>query len=369
MKYFYQHPDWSQFYWDRRHIDRLVQESVYLQGKLNGKISGLDKASRQIREGQTLTEEVLSNFGIENQKLDPEQVRSSVIRKMNPAAKPRKPNRLEDAAVDILWDAVKSASKPLTRKRLFDWHRKLFDPRLSPHHIVTDQWRTGRKGPMQIVSGRIGRETVHYEAPPTSDVPRQMELFFAWINGEGASGGPLYAAIAHLWFVSIHPFKDGNGRLARAITEMLLARTDTASGKYYSMSGQILPRRKQYYDILEQTQKGNLDITGWLEWFLDTLKAAILASDRQIDLAIRKQRFWQTYGRDITNPRQRKIIEMLLDDNFRGHLTTSKWAKINKCSPDTALRDIKELLARNILVKAEKGGRSTHYLFNSELEF
>jgi len=361
--YIYQQENWPDFTWQPDEILELLADVRNKQGRLLGKMSvlGFDLQNEAFLE--TFTSDIVHTNEIEGIVLSREDVRSSVAKKLGLDAGGLPPvNRYVEGIVDMMFDAVNHFDKPLTKERLFDWHAALFPQgRSGVFKIVTADWRKDKKGRMQVVSGAIGKETVHFVAPPASRVEEEMQVFLDWLNGNNEIDAVLKAAIAHLWFVTIHPFEDGNGRMARAITDMLLARADGFTQRFYSMSSQILRDRKDYYEILEQTQKGGLDITRWLIWFLQTLKKAVMYSDEVLDSVINKHRFWNKNALLIKNERQKKVLNKLLS-GFTGNLTTKKWAKITKCSHDTALRDIQDLINKGILEKSEAGGRSTNYV-------
>ncbi len=287
------------------------------------------------------------------------QVRSSIARRLGlEIAGTVYADRNVEGVVEMMLDATQRYAAPLTSDRLFDWHAALFPTgRSNMHKITVADWR---KGPMQVVSGPMGKEKVHFEAPKPELVAQEMNHFLYWFENENELDLVLKAAIAHLWFLTIHPFDDGNGRIARAITDMLLARSDKSAQRFYSMSAQIRVERKEYYNILEKTQKGHLDVTGWILWFLNCLTNAINATEDLLSKVLFKAEFWKEHSTTILNPRQQRMINKLLD-GFTGKLTSSKWAKINKCSQDTALRDIQDLIKKNILQKEASGGRSTSY--------
>jgi Fic family protein len=275
-------------------------------------------------------------------------------------------DRNVEGVVEMMLDATQNFSAPLTTERLFNWHAALFPTgRSGMTKIIVGGWRDDANGPMQVVSGPIGRERVHYEAPAAVMIEPEMQAFLAWFEGKAASDPVLKAAIAHFWFVTIHPFDDGNGRIARAIADLALARSEHSGQRFYSMSAQIRVDRNAYYDILEATQKGGLDITAWLAWFLDCLGRAIDGAESILSSVMHKARFWEVHGAQPFNDRQRAMLNRLLD-GFEGKLNSSKWAKITKCSPDTALRDIDDLVKRGIMVKEAAGGRSTHYTLSQE---
>jgi Fic family protein len=311
---------------------------------------------------QTLTQDVIKSSEIEGETLDRQQVRSSIARRLGiDIGALVHSDRNVDGVVEMTLDATQNFSKPLTAERLFGWHAALFPTgRSGLRKIRVGNWRNDKDGPMQVVSGPIGRERVHYQAPEARKVARQMGVFIKWFNSDVAVDLVLKAGIAHLWFVTIHPFEDGNGRIARAIADMVLARSEENSQRFYSMSAQIRLERREYYEKLEAAQKGSLDITAWLEWFLACLDRALERADGVLANVLEKHRFWQVYSGSTFNERQRDMIDRLLE-GFEGKLTSSKWAKIEKCSQDTASRDIDDLIARGVLKKDAAGGRSTSY--------
>lgn len=315
---------------------------------------------------EILTIEILKSTEIEGEFLDREQIRSSIARRLGlDISGLVYSERNVDGIVDLMLDATKKYDKKLTKERLFSWHASLFPAGQSGmYKIITGYWRDDSTGPMQVVSGALGKEKVHYQAPPANQIENEMRIFFDWFNLEQNVDPVLKAAIAHLWFVTLHPFEDGNGRISRALSDMLLARSDEQSYRFYSMSTQIRKERNSYYDILEKTQKGSLNITNWLEWFLNSLLHSIENSEKLLEKVIYKHEFWLQNSKVSINDRQLQLLNRLMDD-FEGVLNTTKWAKIGKCSQDTALRDIQDLIEKGILVKSEKGGRSTNY----ELKF
>jgi Fic family protein len=312
---------------------------------------------------QTLTQDVIKSSEIEGEVLDRQQVRSSIARRLGIDIGALTPaDRNVDGVVEMMLDATQKFAEPLTKERLFAWHAALFPTgRSGMRPIRAGKWRNDEDGPMQVVSGAIGRERVHYEAPGARKVGRQMGTFLRWFDNDDPAIDPvLKAGIAHLWFVTIHPFEDGNGRVARAIADMALARSEQSPQRFYSMSAQIRIERKAYYDMLEATQKGDLDITLWLVWFLSCLDRAFDGAATVLANVFAKSRFWQARAEEVFNERQRHMINRLLE-GFEGRLTSSKWAKIEKCSQDTASRDIADLVDRGVLVKNAGGGRSTSY--------
>jgi Fic family protein len=316
----------------------------------------------------TLTLDVLKSSEIEGEILNPEQVRSSIARRLGMDIAGLIPaDRHVEGVVEMMLDATQHYNMPLTDERLFGWHAALFPTgRSGMYKIVVGAWRANtEKSPMQVVSGAVGRETVHFEAPASELVEEEMNKFLRWFNSTNDLDPVIKAAIAHLWFVTIHPFADGNGRMARTITDMQLARTDQNSRRFYSMSAQIRNERKAYYDILEKTQKGTLDITEWLEWFLTCLDSSISATEEILAKVMRKSKLWENLKAYSLNDRQQKMLNALID-GFEGKLTSSKWAKITKTSQDTASRDIQDLIDKGILLKEAAGGRSTSYTLNTQ---
>jgi Fic family protein len=370
MYFIYKHKDWPFFIWDNEILLKPLAEVRNLQGKIMGKMESLGFDLRKEAMLETLTLDIIKSTEIEGVYLDKEQVRSSVARRLGmEIAGAVESDRNVDGVVDMMLDATQKYAEPLTKDRLFAWHSALFpEGRSGMYKIQVAGWRNDSTGLMQVVSGAMGHEKIHYEAPESIFVEKEMAQFIDWFNdspllwrGVGGEVEPVIkAAIAHLWFVSIHPFEDGNGRIARALTDMLLARSDNSSQRFYSMSAQIRVERKQYYNILENTQKGDMDITPWLSWFLSSLKNALNATDTTLSKVLYKADFWHKHSQTILNERQRFMLNKLLDD-FEGKLTAVKWAKMNKISRDTALRDIQDLINKEILQKEEAGGRSTNY--------
>jgi Fic family protein len=361
--YLHEQKDWTKFHWDSEALLPLHSSVRHLQGRLMGRMSALGFGFRQEAFLETLTEDVLKTSEIEGEFLQPEQVRSSLARRLGmDIAGLTPPDRHVDGVVEMMLDATREFAKPLTADRLFDWHAALFPTgRSGMYKINVGQWRSDETGPMQVVSGAMGRERVHFQAPETGRLEAEMQLFLDWFNAEQPSLDPvLKSGIAHLWFVSVHPFDDGNGRIARAIADLQLSKAEGSPQRFYSMSAQIRAQRKEYYHILEKTQRGSSDITNWLCWFLECLRNALLAADAMLEKVLGKARFWEKHATTILNPRQVLLLNKLLD-GFEGKLTTSKWAKIAKCSPDTALRDISDLMGKGVLQKDDTAGRSTSY--------
>ena len=360
--YIHERSNWPEFRWDSERISRLLVEVRHRQGRLIGRMEGLGFQLRKEAVLNTLTEDVLKSSEIEGEKLDRDQVRSSIARRLGIDIGGLTPaDRDVEGVVEMMLDATQLFDLPLKAQRLFDWHAALFPTgRSGMSRINVGAWRNDKNGPMQVVSGPIGKERVHYEAPLAARLRGEMKKFLDWFEKENSTDPVLKAGIAHLWFVSIHPFEDGNGRIARAIADMVLARSERSPQRFYSMSAQIRLERKAYYEILEATQKGELDITRWLEWFLACLGRAFDHAETILAAVLSKARFWDRFARTEFNERQRSMINRLLND-FDGKLTSSKWAKLEKCSQDTALRDIEDLIRTGVLRKDSSGGRSTSY--------
>ena len=361
-QYIHELPDWPRFQWSRKRLSGRLADVRHRQGRLIGHMEGLGFRLREEAELETLTEDVVRTSEIEGERLDAEQVRSSIARRLGMDIGALKPtDRSVEGVVEMMLDATRHYERPLTRDRLFGWHASLFPAgRSGLSRIRVGAWRDDSTGPMQVVSGPMGRERVHYEAPAARRIAQEMRVFLAWFNRNTEIDAVLKAALAHLWFVTVHPFDDGNGRIARAIADMTLARSEQSPQRFYSMSAQILQERNAYYDILERTQKGGLDITPWMEWFLGCLDRAIAGAQTTLAKVLHKARFWERVATIPLNERQRAMLNRLLD-GFEGKLTTSKWAQLAKCSQDTALRDILELVERGILLRNPAGGRSTSY--------
>lgn len=364
--YIWQQNDWPNFMWDDAKLSYKLGRVRSLQGRLVGKMSALGFDLKNSAMLDTLTADITKSSEIEGEILNAEQVRSSVARHLGieieglPEA-----DRYVDGVVQVMIDATQNFMTPLTEERLFNWHAALFPTgRSGAYKITVADWRQGSE-PMQVISGAMGKEKIHYEAPHSDNVPYMMKQFLDWTNDDRKIDPVLKAAIAHLWFVTIHPFDDGNGRISRTITDLLLARADEMPHRFYSMSAEIRKQRKAYYDILEKTQKGSINITAWLEWFLDCLEAALLSTEQSVEIVLQKATFWDKYRLTAMNERQIKVLNLLWD-GFDGKLTSSKWSKITKCSPDTALRDIQDLITKNVLRKTNEGGRSTNYELNIE---
>jgi Fic family protein len=361
--YIYQLPGWPSFQWDSNRLNQLLTDVRHQQGKLLGNMERLGFGLQAEATLQTLTLDVIKSSEIEGELLDAEQVRSSIARRLGMDIAGLIPaDRHVEGVVEMMLDATQHFNKPLSAERLFGWHAALFPTgRSGIHKIVVAGWRDNPPhDPMQVVSGPAGKERIHFEAPAASLLPDEMNKFIYWFNSTITIDPLLKAAVAHLWFVTIHPFDDGNGRMARTIADLQLSRADGTAQRFYSMSAQIRKERNAYYIILEQTQQGTLDITDWLEWFLQCISRALLASEETLSKVLTKASFWSAHSATIFNNRQVLLLNKLLD-GFDGKLTTSKWAKITKCSQDTALRDIQDLVNKKILMKAAAGGRSTGY--------
>ncbi len=354
---------WPHLIWDAQRLSKLLAKVSRQQGKLLGTMETLGLDLRTEAHLGTLTEDVIKSSEIEGEKLERNQVRSSIARRLGMDIGGLVPSdRNVDGVVEMMVDATGNYMAPLTAERLFGWNAALFPTGSSGmRRIRVGDWRDDSNGPMQVISGPVGKEKVHYEAPPAVRVPDEIETFLAWFECPGDIDPLLGAGLAHLWFVTIHPFDDGNGRIARAIADMALARSEETGQSFYSMSAQIRHERNAYYTMLEETQKGWLDITAWQEWFLQCLQRAIDRAQDTLANVMDKSRFWERFAQEPLNERQIKVLNRLLD-GFEGKLTTSKWAKLAKCSQDTAHRDISDLIKRGALRKGPGGGRSTSYL-------
>jgi len=363
IKCIHQRTDWPRFRWDQKALAGPVAEIRHRQGRLLGRMESLGFALQKEAELESLTLEVLKSSEIEGEKLDAAQVRSSIARRLGiDTAGTVAAERDVEGIVEMMLDATQNYAKPLSDERLFAWHAALFPTgRSGMRKIIVGGWRDDAHGPMQVVSGPVGKEKVHYEAPAAPLLEKEISAFLAWANdGEDRTDRVLRAALAHLWLVTIHPFDDGNGRIARAVADWALARSENSPQRFYSMSAQIRHERNDYYAILEKTQTGTLDVTPWMEWFLACLGRAFDGTEVTLAAVLRKARFWETYARVQVNARQRDVINRLLD-GFSGKLTTTQWAQLEKCSHDTALRDIQGLLEQDLLHKDPGGGRSTSY--------
>ena len=363
MKYIHELKNWPEFHWNQEFLtDRLLRVR-HRQGRLIGRMEGLGFHLRAEAVLQSLTEEVIKSSEIEGERLDRVQVRSSVARRLGidrGGLKSR--DRNVDGVVEMMVDATQNFAKPLPVERICGWHAALFPAgRSGMTKIGVGRWRDDSYGPMQVVSGALGKERVHFQAPPATKLDQEIRTFLDWIQKTVPIDPVLRAAIAHLWFITLHPFDDGNGRIARTIADMMLARSENSAQRFYSMSAQICLERKTYYEILEATQKGDLEITLWLEWFLGCLERAFQGAETILASVLQKARFWEAHSGRTFNDRQKNMVNRLLD-GFDGNLTSSKWAILCKCSQDTASRDINDLLKRGILDKNAGGGRSTSYL-------
>ena len=358
-KYIYQHENWTDFTWNETEVNILFGEVRNLQGKISGQMNALGFSSKEEAALNTLTLDVVKSSEIEGEQLNYDQVRSSIARRLginNAGLIPS--NRNIEGVVDMMLDASQNYTDPLTNERLFGWHAALFPTGYSGlYQIDVGRYRTEE---MQIVSGAMGKEKIHYEAVSAQGLQTEMNKFLSWINNNNLLDPVLKAAIAHFWFIIIHPFDDGNGRIARAIADMLLARAEKSTERFYSMSSQILIERKQYYEVLQKVQHSDGDITDWLVWFLNCLQKSLLQTTVTVQKILLKANFWNAHETTDLNQRQQLMLNKLLD-GFEGKLKTSKWAKIAKCSPDTALRDIRDLIQKGILQQEKEGGRSTNY--------
>jgi Fic family protein len=355
--------NWPKFTWNAEKISSKLAHIRYKQGRLMGQMEEFGFDLKREASLLILTNDVVKSSAIEGERLSPEEVRSSIARRLGiDTAGLAPPSRNVEGLVEMMLDATQQFSTHLTKDRLFDWHAALFPTgRSGMHKITVGHWRTLDAGPMQVVSAALGREKVHFEAPRADKLEKEMDAFLNWFNHFHDIDLVLKAGISHLWFVTIHPFEDGNGRIARAIGDMALARADGTSDRFYSLSSQIEAERKDYYHQLEKQQHGTPEITQWLEWFLDCLGRAILGAETVLAKVLFKARFWNKVNQKPVNERQRLILNRMLEDNFQGHMNTSKYAIIAKCSNDTALRDIQELKERGILIQNKSGGRSTSY--------
>jgi len=360
--YIHQKDNWPNFTWNNDEVLNFLSEARNLQGRLSGKMESLGFELRDEALLETLSLDVLKSAEIEGEILNPEHVRSSIAQRLGMEfAGTIMSDRNVDGMVEMMIDATRNCFNPLTPERLFDWHAALFPMgRSGIFKITVADWRKDTSGQMQVVSGAAGKEKIHFQAPDADSIEMEMNRFIKWFNEENKIDLVIKAAIAHLWFVTIHPFQDGNGRITRALTDMLLAQSDKSAQRFYSMSAQIRIERKEYYEILEKTQKGDLDITEWIKWFLSCLINTLKATDNILKRVLLKADFWNRNSKTIINERQKKVLNKLLD-GFEGKLTSMKWAKITKCSKDTAIRDINDLINKDILQKESAGGRSTNY--------
>ena len=366
ITYIHEHPDWTDWQWSDKKLLPLVSRVRILQGRLLGKLLTLGFDLNVEAQLDAVTLEIVKTSEIEGESLNNEQVRSSVARHLgvDDGSMPTATREI-DAVVEMMLNATYHYKRPLLLDDLLGWHRALFPDGYSGlYRIKAGSIRDDTQGSMQVVSGGYGREQVHFVAPSADKLPDELDKFLSWFNTSPNEQGNIdlviKAGIAHLWFVTVHPFEDGNGRLTRAITERVLAQSDDSSQRFYSMSAQILKQRNDYYKILERTQKGDTDITDWLCWFLQTLEQSLITAQMTTDKIIHKTSFWQTHRQHALNTRQVTMLNLLLTD-FYGKLTTKKWAVMTKCSIDTALRDINDLIEKGMLRKSEASGRSTSY--------
>lgn len=369
QRYIHQLKGWPHFSWDIGEFADLLAEVRYRQGRLLGSMDGLGFNLQDEATLETITIDVLKSSEIEGEYLNHDQVRSSIARRLGIEVAGLIPSdRHVEGIVEMMLDATQHYGKPLTTERLFGWQASMFPTGYSGmYKVVVGAWRKNAKDdPMQVISGAMGREKVHFQAPDSEKLDNEMDQFITWFNTHNSIDPIIKAAIAHLWFVTIHPFDDGNGRIARAITDMLLARADETSRRFYSMSAQIRIERSAYYEILESTQKDELDITQWITWFLSCLGRALVSTEQTLYVVIRKAKFWEHMASQQLNDRQKLMLNKLLD-GFEGKFTSSKWAKIAKCSQDTAARDIQSLIERKVLIKDGTAGRSTGYVLNEDL--
>lgn len=360
-KYIWQQEGWPHMQWDDTSFSNILAEINLLRGKLLGRVSMFGFEEQNLSMLESMTQEIVHSAKIEGEELNRDSVRSSVARQLGLEYEGLKnSDHYTEGVVQVMIDAVQHHDMPLDAERLFSWHAALFPTgRSGIHKILVGDWRQGEE-PMQVVSGPLGHEKIHYEAPASKDVPDMMSDFLRWFDSENTLDPLVKTAVMHLWFVTIHPFDDGNGRICRTLTELLLSRADQTSQRYYSLSSEILNHCKDYYQYLELAQKGGLDVTPWIQWFLQTLKLALEAAFEKTEGVLRKSRFWDAHRSVSINERQRKVLNMLFD-GFEGKLNSSKWYKINHCSQDTANRDIRDLIAKGILKSTGEGGRSTNY--------
>jgi Fic family protein len=359
----HEYQEWSGFSWDVDALSNKLADIRHRQGRLLGRMEGLGFELKREASLSTLTNDIVKSSAIEGENLNPEEVRSSIARRLGIDIAGLIPaSRDVEGIVEMMLDATQLFLKPLSKERLFDWHAALFPTgRSGMRRITVGGWRTTEAGPMQVVSGSIGHEKVHFEAPNADVLEIEMQAFLTWFNKQNGLDPVLKAGIAHLWFVTIHPFEDGNGRIARAIGDMALARADSIPDRFYSLSSQIESERKDYYNQLERQQRGSPEITGWLEWFLGCFERAISSAETTLGNVLFKSCLWEKINQGSVNERQRLIINRMLEDDFMGNMNTSKYAKMAKCSNDTGLRDIQDLKERGIFIQNPGGGRSTSY--------
>lgn len=371
MRYIHLLPGWPDLTWNAETLAGPLASVRHRQGRLLGKMEGLGFDLRTEASLDALTNDVVKSSAIEGEKLNPEEVRSSIARRLGldvGGLAPGGAGRDVEGIVEMMLDATQHYDTPLTAERLFGWHAALFPTgRSGMGRITVGGWRTAESGPMQVVSGPIGRERVHFEAPAAERLDDEMNRFLGWFEGKDSLDPVLKAGVAHFWFVTVHPFEDGNGRIGRAIADMALARADRSRERFYSMSSQIEAERKEYYRQLETAQRGWLDITAWLAWFLACMERALVAAEASTEAVLFKARLWERVNRGQVNERQRLVINRMLS-GFEGFLTTSKYAKLAKCSTDTALRDITELAGLGVLIRNPAKGRSTSYRLTDDAE-
>ncbi len=363
--YIWERKGWPDFTWQTDRIVAKLATVRHAQGRLLGRMEGLGFRLKQEAQLHTLTQDVIKSSEIEGERLDADQVRSSIARRLGMDIAGLVPaDRNVEGVVEMMLDATQNFHKPLTAKRLLGWHASLFPTgRSGMARIKVGSWRDDAEGPMRVVSGPMGRERVHYQAPPAERIVAEMKAFLKWFNAEAELDPVLKSGLAHFWFVTIHPFEDGNGRIARAIADLALARSEESSQRFYSMSSRIRHERKAYYDVLEQSQQGALDVTRWYEWFLRCLERALADSDTALSSVMHKAKFWKRFAQAGLSARQIKALNRMLD-GFEGKMTSSKWAKLAKCSQDTAHRDMQDLVDKGALKRSPAGGRSTSYDLN-----
>lgn len=364
----YEHQNWPNFTWDAEKLTSKLAQIRHSQGRLLGRMEGLGFELKREASLNILTDDVVNTSAIEGEKLNSEEVRSSIARHLGIDIAGLIPSsRNVEGIVEIMLNATREFNQPLTKERLWDWHAALFPTgRSGMHPIIVGHWRTLNTGPMQVVSGAIGREKIHFEAPSADKLEHEMNQFLRWFERDLEIDPVLKAGIAHLWFVTIHPFEDGNGRIARAIADMALARADKIPDRFYSLSTQIAAERKEYYNELERQQRHSPEITHWLLWFLDCLGRSITSAEQTLANVIFKAKLWRKISLESINTRQRLILNRMLEADFKGYINTSKYAKLAKCSTDTALRDILDLKSRGVLIQNPGGGRSTSYRLSDD---
>ncbi len=361
--YVHERKAWPAFRWDAKALAPALAHAHADQAHLLGRMAAVGFDLRSDAHFETMTTDVLRTSAIEGEVLDPAQVRSSLAKRLGlDVHGAALVDRHVDGVVEMLLDATRDCHAKLTADRLFGWHAAMFPTgRSGMLSILVGQYRDDATGPMQVVSGQMGREKVHYQAPAASRLKKEMAAFLKWVNGKDDLDPLLKAGLGHFWFVTLHPFEDGNGRMARAVADLLLARADGSPQRFYSMSAQILKERKKYYDLLERSQRGTLDVTEWLSWFMACLQRALAASEEMLASVLHKHQFWQTHAKTVLNPRQVKVLTKLFD-GFEGNLTSGKYAKLAKTSQDTAARDLSDLVTKKVLKKGKAGGRSTHFV-------